>query len=244
MDGLGRGNASGWTYLSINVTHGAPAFCVKKLVRWRIVHDYRALNSHTIRRTLPLPRKDIIIDKMQYAHWYSCLNFLSGYYQFRMRDSDVSFTAFQAPDDGWYEFLVLPMGLSNAPATFNPGVRHVLADSSEICQSYFDDIYIYTQSPNIDEHLKALDYVLTRLEKHKFYVKLSKCLFCVDEIPTREKVERTEDLRNHFECLKTKISSTPALAIPNFDRPFLLRMNASDFVVGVVLFQKNGEGQA
>ncbi|POM73161.1 Hypothetical protein PHPALM_10015 [Phytophthora palmivora] len=31
--------------------HGAPTFCVKKPVGWRIVHDYRALNMHAIRRT-------------------------------------------------------------------------------------------------------------------------------------------------------------------------------------------------
>ncbi|POM65345.1 Hypothetical protein PHPALM_18951, partial [Phytophthora palmivora] len=151
--------------------HGAPTFCVKKPVGWRIVHDYRAMNSHTIRRTLPMPRKDSIIEKMQGAFWYSCLDLLSGYYQFRMRDCDIPFTAFQTPD-GAYEYLVLPMG-----------IRRILADLSGICQCYFDDIYIYSKSKDVDDHLESLDRVLTRLEENKFYVKLSKCVFCASEIP-------------------------------------------------------------
>ncbi|GMF36760.1 unnamed protein product [Phytophthora lilii] len=163
--------------------HGAPTFCVKKPVGWRIVHAYRALNSHTVRRTLPMPRKDKIIDNMRDGYWFSCMDFLSGYYQFRVRDADVPYTAFQA-SDGSYECLVLPMGLSNAPATFNAGVRRVLADLSDICQSYFDNIYVCTKSKNLKgPHLTALDRVLTRLEKHNFYIKLSKCVFCVAEIP-------------------------------------------------------------
>ncbi|POM68641.1 LOW QUALITY PROTEIN: Hypothetical protein PHPALM_15179 [Phytophthora palmivora] len=77
--------------------HGAPTFCVKKPVGWRIVHDYRAPNSHTVRRTLPMPRKDKIVDKMQGSFWFSCMDLLSGYYQFRLRDTDIPLTAFQNP---------------------------------------------------------------------------------------------------------------------------------------------------
>ncbi|OWZ14278.1 Pol Polyprotein [Phytophthora megakarya] len=132
--------------------------------------------AHTVRRTLPMPRKDYIIAKMQGAFWYSCMDLLSGYYQFRMRDCDIRFTAFQTPD-GAYEYLVLPMGLSHAPATLNDGIRRILSDLNEICQCYFDDIYLYTKSKSLEDHLTALDRVLTRLEDHKVYVKLIKCVF-------------------------------------------------------------------
>ncbi|POM58000.1 LOW QUALITY PROTEIN: Reverse transcriptase [Phytophthora palmivora] len=161
--------------------HGAPTFCVKKPVGWRIVHDYRALNMHTIRRTLPMSRKDKIIDKMQGAYWFSCMNVFSGYYQFRVRESDVPFTALQAPD-GAYEYLVLQW-VSQPPPTFNAGVRRMLTDFSDICESYVDDIYVYTKSQSIEKHLEALDRVLTRLEEKHYFVKLSKCVFCVDAIP-------------------------------------------------------------
>jgi len=61
-----------------------------------------------------MPRKDVIFERMQGTPWYSCMDLLSGYYQFRMRDSDTKYTAFQTPD-GLFEHLVILMGLSNAP---------------------------------------------------------------------------------------------------------------------------------
>ncbi|OWZ02563.1 polyprotein [Phytophthora megakarya] len=162
--------------------HGAPTFCVKKAVGWRIVHDYRAMNNHTVRRTLPMPRKDVIFEKMIGSYWYSCMDLLSGYYQFRMRDADIKYTAFQTVN-GSYEYLVIPTGLSNAPATFNDGIRRLLNDLIDFCLSYFDDIYIFTRGNDIQSHLDALDTVLTRLEENHFYVKLSKCVFCSAEMP-------------------------------------------------------------
>ncbi|OWZ01912.1 LOW QUALITY PROTEIN: Retrovirus Polyprotein [Phytophthora megakarya] len=69
-------------------------------------------------------------------------------------------------------------------------------------------------------------------------------LFDILKWHKKKKVEWTEELRNYFECLKTNISSRPVLAIQNFDRQFHLRMDASDFAVGGVLFQEDGEGQA
>ncbi|OWZ13524.1 hypothetical protein PHMEG_00013131 [Phytophthora megakarya] len=65
--------------------HGAPTFCVKKLNGWRIVHDYRPMNLNTIRRTMSMPRKDKTLEAI-------------GYYQFRMREKDIPYTAFQNPD--------------------------------------------------------------------------------------------------------------------------------------------------
>lgn len=129
-----------------------------------------------------MPRKDIIFEQMQGAYWYSCMDLLSGYYQFRMRDSDIKYSAFQTAD-GSFEYLVIPMGLSNAPATFNDGIRKLLKDMADFCLSYFDDIYVFTRGHDLDSHLAALDRVLTRLEENKFYVKLSKCVFCSAEIP-------------------------------------------------------------
>ncbi|OWZ11802.1 reverse transcriptase [Phytophthora megakarya] len=78
-----------------------------------------------VRRTLPIPRKDTIIEKMQGFHWYSYMDLLSGYYQFCMRASGVPLTVFQTAD-GANEYVVLPMGLFNAPATFNAGIRQIL----------------------------------------------------------------------------------------------------------------------
>ncbi|GMF36236.1 unnamed protein product [Phytophthora fragariaefolia] len=50
-------------------------------------------------------------------------------------------------------------------------------------KSFYDDIYIFTKSRNIDEHLEALRKTLDILRDNKLYVKLAKCVFCAEEIP-------------------------------------------------------------
>ena len=110
--------------------HAAPTFCVRKPVGWRIVHDYRLLNSNTIRQSIPMTRKEDIFDAMSGAQIFSTMDPMSAYYQVRMKEEHIKYTAFQAPN-GLYEYLVLPMGLSNAPAN----------------KASIDEIIIYGSSP-------------------------------------------------------------------------------------------------
>lgn len=161
--------------------HGAPTFCVKKPIGWRIVHDFRVVNEATIRQTCPMPRKDDIMDSMHGCSWFSCFDLTSGYYQIRMREKDIPYTAFQTPD-GLFEYLVVPMGLSNAPATFNRIIRQYFNDYREFCRTYFDDLYVFTQGNQL-EHLEALKKVFERCREKKLYLKLSKSTICQTEIP-------------------------------------------------------------
>ncbi|OWZ10717.1 Retroelement [Phytophthora megakarya] len=190
----------------------------------------------------------------------------SGYYQFRLRDADIKYTAFQTAD-GSYEYLGIPMGLSNAPATFNDGIRRLL----RICVSYFDDIYVFTRGNDIQSHLDTLDTVLTRLEENHFYAKLSKiywtkwdtncpkkvvvlrewplpktkkriAIICWNcdlqrQIKNNKSIEWSEDQKQHFESLKQRISATPILAVADFSKPFYMRLDASEYAIGGVRFQ-------
>ncbi|KAG3092027.1 hypothetical protein PI124_g20690 [Phytophthora idaei] len=161
--------------------HAAPTFCVRKPVGWRIVHDYRYLNSNTLRQSIPMTRKEDILDAMAGAYWLSTMELMSAYYQVRMREEDIKFTAFQAPNGLW-EYLVLPMGVCNAPATMHRLTSKRFRDLKHT-KSFYDDIYIFTKSPKIEDHLEALCETLDILQDNKLYVKLSKCVFCADEIP-------------------------------------------------------------
>ncbi|GMF21300.1 unnamed protein product [Phytophthora lilii] len=50
-------------------------------------------------------------------------------------------------------------------------------------KSFYYDIYIFTKSHDVNVHLEALRKTLNILWDSKLYVKLSKCVFCADEIP-------------------------------------------------------------
>jgi hypothetical protein len=162
--------------------HGAPTFCVRKPGGgWRVVHDFRRMNAATLRQTSPMPRKDRILDGMVGGELFSCFDLLSGYYQIRMRSKDVPYTAVQTPE-GLFEYLVVPMGLSNAPATFNRIVRVIFRDLRAFVATYFDDIYVYTGG-GVETHLESLKTVFERCREEKLYLKLKKSTVCEREIP-------------------------------------------------------------
>ncbi|GMF44478.1 unnamed protein product [Phytophthora fragariaefolia] len=161
--------------------HAALTFCVRKPVGWRIVHDYRYLNSNTIRQSVLITRKEADCDSLAGVYYFSCMDLMSAYYQVRMKLDHTKYTAFQAPS-GLYEYLVLLKGVSNAPATMHRLTSSLLKGLTHT-RLFYDDIYVFTKSKNIDEHLRALCDVLEILKKNKLYVKLSKCVFYAEEIP-------------------------------------------------------------
>ncbi|POM71970.1 Hypothetical protein PHPALM_11394 [Phytophthora palmivora] len=55
----------------------APMFCVLKPVGWRIVRDYRYLNSNTVQQSIPMTRKEDILDAMTGSYWLSTMDLMS-----------------------------------------------------------------------------------------------------------------------------------------------------------------------
>jgi hypothetical protein len=154
--------------------YGAPVLFVKKKDgSMRLCVDYRALNKITVKNKYPLPRVEDLIDQLQGATVFSKIDLRSGYHQIRIDEDDIDKTAFRTRY-GHYEFLVLPFGLTNAPATFMELMQqifHQYLDTFVIV--FLDDILVY--SKNKEDHDKHLRIVLDVLREHKLYAKLSKC---------------------------------------------------------------------
>ncbi|KAE9174917.1 hypothetical protein PF005_g25639 [Phytophthora fragariae] len=168
--------------------HSSPTFCVKKATGgWRIVHAFNKLNDATIPAQTPIPRKDMVLDTMSGSVIYSAIDLTDGFYQILMRESDVPLTAVSTPSGMLWEWLVMPQGLKNAPATFNRMVSHVLRPLRAFAPSYFDDIFVHSRAEDglsaVDVHLRHLRKVFEKMRENKLYATPKKCVFCAPEIP-------------------------------------------------------------
>ena len=97
---------------------GAPILFVKKNDgTMQMCIDYRQLNKMTIKNRYPLPRIDDLFDEVGRAIIFSNIDFRSGYHHVRIRDEDIHKNAFRTRYDR-YKFVIIPFGLTNAPAKF------------------------------------------------------------------------------------------------------------------------------
>lgn len=269
--------------------------------KFRLCVDYRKLNDITIDDKYPLPNINSILDKLGQAQYFTSLDLAKGYHQIKVHPNDIPKTAFVTPF-GLYEYLRMPFGLKNAPATFQRLMNEILRDYiNKICVVYLDDILIFSTS--LQEHIQSLTLIFKKLAEHNLKVQFDKCSFmkkdteflghvltsegmkpnpnkikCIEEypLPTTEKQLKgflgatgfyrkfvkdyakiaypmirylkkgskinTNDpeYRQAFEILKLNIMKHPILKFPNFNKPFTLFTDASNYAIGAVLTQ---EGQ-
>ena len=127
--------------------YGSPCLLVaKKDGSTRFVVDYRKLNSFTIRDRYPLPRLDESIESFFGAKYFTTLDLLSGYHQIEVDENDKPKTAFTS-ELGHYEYNRMPLGLTNAPATFQRLMNFVLQKHLyKIVVVYLDDIIIFSKT--------------------------------------------------------------------------------------------------
>nr|GEY08225.1 putative reverse transcriptase domain-containing protein [Tanacetum cinerariifolium] len=114
------------------------------------------------------------------AMHFSKIDLRSGYHQLRVKEQDISKTAFRTRY-GHYEFLVMPFGLTNAPAVFMDLMNRVFHEFlDKFVIMLIDDILVFSKSK--EEHEDHLRTVLQILRQEKLYAKFSKCEFWLSSV--------------------------------------------------------------
>ncbi|KAL8120285.1 hypothetical protein AgCh_017446 [Apium graveolens] len=153
---------------------GVPILFVKKDGSMRLCIDYCELNKMTIKNRYPLPRIDDLFDQLKGAKCFSKIDLRSGYHQLKIKADDIPKIAFRTRY-GHYEFLVIPFGLTNAPAAFMDLMNRVFKKYlDKFVVVFIDDILIYSKLE--EEHMQHLWIALEILRQEKLDAKFSKLL--------------------------------------------------------------------
>ena len=143
--------------------------------------DFCRLNAWTKKDAYPLPRMQETMESIVGARHFSCMDLKSGFWQIKMAEESRQYTAFTVRSMGMYEFLCMPYGLCNTPATFQHLMQNCLGELNlTYTLIYLDDVIVYCKTE--EEHLVRLHAILQQFMEHGLKLKLSKCNFFRTEI--------------------------------------------------------------
>jgi len=158
----------------------------------RLCLDYRHLNNYTKQDRTPLPIMEELQGRSREATHITKVDLKSGFYLFRMAWGYEKFMAFRTKF-GLYEYMVMPFGLCNVPATFQREINRILRpllgielvlntethideDDGMVVVAYIDDILIATKG-SLDKHLKQVSKVFQLLMDNNMCIEIDKCVF-------------------------------------------------------------------
>nr|GEX57084.1 reverse transcriptase domain-containing protein [Tanacetum cinerariifolium] len=188
---------------------------------WRVCIDYRKLNESTHKDHFPLPFTDQMLERLAGNEYYCFLDGFPSYFQIPIDPKDQKKTTFTYYY-GTFAYKRMPFRLCNAPGTFQRCMMVIFHDMIEQTMEVFmDDFLVFENSFSMC--LTNLERMLKRCEDTKLALNWEKSHFMVKEA---------------FRTLKEKLTEAPILIALNWDQPFELMCDASDFAVGAVLGQR------
>ncbi|RVW80049.1 Retrovirus-related Pol polyprotein from transposon 17.6 [Vitis vinifera] len=196
-----------------------------------------------------------VLERVSGHPFYCFLDGYSGYFQIEIDVEDQEKTTFTCPF-GTYAYRRMPFGLCNAPATFQRCMLSIFSDMVErIMEVFMDDITIY--GGTFEECLVNLEAVLKRCIEKDLVLNWEKCHFMVHQgivlghiisekgiEVDKAKVELIAKLpsptlcQKSFDQLKQFLTTAPIVRAPNWQLPFEVMCDASDFAIGAVLGQR------
>ena len=196
--------------------------------------DFRKLNKKTVRSQHPITRQDDIFDRLAEAKIYSTFDLKSGFFQMPLHKDSIPKTGFST-QDGHYEFLRMPMGVTNGIAEFCKAIKAILGNCKNV-EIYIDDVVVFSNS--FEEHLLHLRNVLIIFKERNLKINRKKCAWAQEEIKLLGHIISANSLKMDPEKIKAiKDWKTPSkvvhiqqfLGITGYYRRFIEHYSAYAF---------------
>jgi hypothetical protein len=144
---------------------GAPILFVPK-AHWKGLHlcvNYPRLIKLTILNRYVLPLMNELRDHVQGTKLFTKIDLKAWYNHIRIRSHDEWKAAFRTRY-GYYEYLVMPFRIANAPASFQSMINKILKDMIDLgVVNYINDILIYSQTK--EEYEMLINEVLCHRQR-------------------------------------------------------------------------------
>ncbi|GJZ63129.1 reverse transcriptase domain-containing protein [Tanacetum coccineum] len=227
---------------------------------WHVCINYQKLNNDTRKDHFPIPFMDQMLERLAGNEFYCFLDGFSGYFQIPIDPQNQEKTTFTCPY-GTFAYRRMPFGLCNASTTFQRCEDTNLVLNWEKCHFMVkEDIVLgHKISKNGIEVDRAKVDVISKLPPpttvkgirsflghagfyRRFIQDFSKIVQPMTHLLEKETpFVFSKECMESFEYLKKKLTKAPILVAPDWDLPFEIMCDASDFAVGAVLGQRKNK---
>ncbi|ESQ47393.1 hypothetical protein EUTSA_v10028344mg [Eutrema salsugineum] len=120
----------------------------------RLVINYQPLNHFLADDKFPLPKREVLFQRLPQAQVFSKFDLKAGFWQLGIKQEDIPKTGFCIADRR-FQWKVTPFGLKVAPSLFQKAMTKIFEPILPNALVYIDDILLF--SPEIDSHTRLLE---------------------------------------------------------------------------------------
>ncbi|KAK3787774.1 hypothetical protein RRG08_010723 [Elysia crispata] len=214
------------------------------------VYVIRKLNKITVFDPEPSRRLNNFFIKSSTTSFFSKVVLSKGYWQIKVLEEDIPKTAFETPDGHW-KFLRMPFGMVNTKFTLQSS-KCILGTNNVDLTRHRQSVRVEGLHEDNVRKISEASRPTTKKQAGSFIGLANYYRECVPNFaaltapltdllkkgqPNTAKWEEPQELA--FQTMRTVLTQRPILRLPDPNKTFILRTNASNDGIGAVSMQEH-----